>query len=655
MIRRWIANNIALLAVSGETPIDARSLISLQKTGALAEIKRSATPFGSYVEIVINPRHPRRVSSLPGPCLLISPEDGSSTSGVFCVADLFLEEKPAHRKVALEYFDGLCSAGLLTPRCLATIADCRSSLLSRDGTTWRSAAIKIYDAAERDWLLNLSGLRQAMDWAFDEGVGDYLTRVLRPTVASIDSISLTWWDPQGQREEIGEAIDNHACGAKTLSEAATQYYRELGHLPLSQEAGMGRLVSGWNARNGEATDTWNQLWEWANATASPVARYHVCQAALTNPGLIPTVSVDDFWLEMRHILTCETEEGGKWFNAWQFRLRLARHFCRYLEVLIPWNDGVRLPIFAWWLTEQVASVFNGLHINLDVFEANFFSVSFLHWHLARARAAASELRSQTLFESSIWTRSLLSYLGKMFNEIDLVSLDSGTHEAIENAYFLHEFQGFRYKRSSANPICNCDLPLDEAVRGWTALFRADERTQRIGKFFELLEATRNEPLDLQIADSGLQGEQLSYLALRAAAYDGNLPVESLERIFRNDDTATQLLTELDDAHIQALTDIIFESAAASSGEWRVVVPHALATACLRCEDSKRSELLFTLVVHCSVATDTVSALRCLLTTKERHRFIDLSDRCRVQLFSQLGSAPQWLSARIRSVVAELDG
>ena len=192
--RQWMIGKMARLAIHGEREIEARSLFGFQNAGAFKETETNDSfPYAKLAGIVGNPKHHLKVPSPPGPCVLIRPENTSNAHEVFRVANLLIVKPIKCRRTALTYFDNLANAGLLTERSKQTILACRSDLLSSETNRWRQAASRIYDATEQDWLLNLAGLRQALEWNFEVGIWDYLPNVLRPSIIAVDSIDLVWW------------------------------------------------------------------------------------------------------------------------------------------------------------------------------------------------------------------------------------------------------------------------------------------------------------------------------------------------------------------------------------------------------------------------------------------------------------------------------
>lgn len=656
-VRRWLVNQMALMAIHGDKEVEARSLFGFQQAGALEGIGRPAVPLTKIARVVEDPKHRLRVPATLGPCVLVGPERGSDGHKVFLVAALLIENTPRHRKGALAHLDRLASANLLTERTRRTIAERRTDLLSSDGGRWRGAATMIYDAAEQDWLLNLAGLRQALEWEFEEGIRDYLPRVLRPSATAVDSIDLVWWHPRDQRGEIGQAIAGIARNAGTFTEALEGYYLAFGHVPLAPDLSMGRLVAEWRCHHPGGNSPWPELLSWADTNGSPVARYHMCQAAVSDPALIPADRLGEFWAEVSVMLAPELKEEGQWHGAWHLRWYLARHYCQYFEVLLPWNDGQRVAAMAWWLTERTASLFDRTGVNLEPLQELFFTRTYLQWHLARARADVSEIRLQTLFNPSVWQRSLLTQLGDVTaSGLDATGASTDVRDVIDAGFVLHSWQGFRpeEREEPSQTAYALEGPLIGSFQRWLAASADGERKLQLQGFLDVLQDLKTKPLAEQLSETDGPAEGLNLWGTRAAAYSGTLPLESLEALMRDTAAASRILTGLDDTNLWLLADVLMETAAASETDWRVAVPHTFATACLACGDEERRNLLFGLAVHSSVATDSVSAIRVLLQHPDRGLLLEPASLHHRHLTAQLPAAPQWLASRIRATLAALD-
>lgn len=653
-LKQWMACEMTRLAIHGEKEIEVRSLFRLQKAGVLKEVGPDRFPWIKLAEMVSNPKHRLRVASPLGPCILIRPEKTNEGHKVYQVANLLMAKSVKCRKVALSHLDKLASEGHLTGRSKMAIQEARSNLISTDVNHWKAAATIIYDVTEQDWLLNFAGLVQAVEWDFEIGIQDYLFRVLQPEIVSIDSIDLVWWHPDRQQDEIQQAISDIASSASTFTEALDRYFHSLGHLPFASGLSMGQLVADWQAQNPDKGQLWDELWLWANNRNCPIARYHACQTAIELPGLIPTSSLSEFWLELSDLLSAEIGDGGKWGNAFSLRFHLARHYCQYFECLIPWNDGERSAALAWWLSGQVALLLEKTDATLESLQDMFFARTHWHWHLARNRAGVSELRLKTLFSPSIWQRSLIGTLSNSTSlGFDISAADIKQREIVGICMALHAWRDFRLNLPDydvAKPGYAFEFSLEQSLQNWLVASPDDEMKHQLGAFFDTFPDIRSASLLEQLTTSN----SFILFGLRNDTYTQSLQLSLLEKLLRDDTAARNILTTMDETPLWIFMDTLLESAAATETEWRLVVPHALAVACLECEDEERRDLLFMMAIHSSVATDTVSGIHLILNHSNSHKFIELISLHHNHFIKHMNAAPLRIAARIRPILVALD-
>ena len=72
----------------------------------------------------------------------------------------------------------------------------------------------------------------------------YLPRVLSPDPALLSSVELEFWSPTDEYDALASAV-RKIGEMSSLIEAAAEYYRRCGHLPLTGPLGMGEMVRAW--------------------------------------------------------------------------------------------------------------------------------------------------------------------------------------------------------------------------------------------------------------------------------------------------------------------------------------------------------------------------------------------------------------------------
>lgn len=644
---------MALTAVHGIDHLESRSLAGFQQAGVFKNVGLIESSIKWITDAVASLRHPRRLPSPLGPYVFVAPSDSDDKAAAFQVGLLLLDKGLKERKAALRHIDSLATAGHLTDRSQQTIAQNREALLSTNKQKWQPAGIAIFDALEEDWLCCLAGLHQALACRFDEGIQDYLNSLLYPPISAVASLDVRWWQPATQRAEIEQEILHIVEKSATLASAAESYFQAFGHLPFAPDLAMSRVVSEWQERHGSAECAWSALWSWAEKQFSPLSRYHVCQVLLSDPSLIPSDQVERFWQEIAEILA--VDESGQWFNNWHLKCEVALHYCHYLEQLLPWHEGEGIAILSWWLADRFSSLFAGSHANLNTFRGVFFGRTYFHWHLTRARITNSEFRYRTLFNPSLWQRSILSQCASGFQHLGFSAISEKVSEAIEAALIIQGVNDphIALENSVSETVYAMSYPLDATIDAWVAHLPEDERGQLFRAFFDHLKTLRDIPLDQRLSDDESLPDQMDLSVLRSDVYSDSPPIPSFKALLQDERKMNRLLTGLGENNLSILDDVLFELAASGDEDLRVLVPHAYASACLACSDDSLKNRLFLATVQSSVCTDSVSALK-RLTSQDTGNLASLTRDYHKYLVHHQRIAPSWLVARLRAVICLLN-
>lgn len=88
-------------------------------------------------------------------------------------------------------------------------------------------------------------------------------------------------------------------------------------------------------------------------------------------------------------------------------------------------------------------------------------------------------------------------------------------------------------------------------------------------------------------------------------------------------------------------------------DWFVRLPHFIAELCENTEDPDRRRELFLYVLHLSMASDTVSAVRRLLTGEHKAKFVEFVTEYRKHAEAGRANYPPWVAAKLRGLMASL--
>jgi hypothetical protein len=349
-------SRILRVVLQGQKEVDSRTVVAVQRKGLLLQAEKVRFSDLSP-ELVRDVQHPDRVAAPPGPLLFYVVRAEPPEHAVIPITELLLSTSPEIRAAALEYLDlwKVLDQFQLTPNTAKNIDDFRGKLI--DEKDWREGALAISDALTDDILANLAGLRQSLAMNFEAGADQYGAIVLRPTISSLDSIDLRYWQPSAQRSQIKDEI--HALAEMSSASALfREYYSKFGHLPLDRSLSVAVALDELESRQTAPGSIWHEIWEAAKAIDSPYARYHACLLFLERPDLIPPDAREAIWTEIVEIVTAsnlaeESTESAKWVP----RLTLAQHYYNYLACYLPGSSSERLAVFSWWIADLVAQVF----------------------------------------------------------------------------------------------------------------------------------------------------------------------------------------------------------------------------------------------------------------------------------------------------------
>ena len=218
-LRARMANN----ALHHLHHIDLRASTVLQRHGLIEAAEPEAVP-ETVLGCMADPNHGSRVPTSIGPMLFMNDAEGTRSA----IRPLEYVEHPHHsvRVASQTYFARMVDVpdAPLTPRSRNAFKGNVEAIASDDFDRWWPAAKIVSKALGEDYLLNVAGLRQCTEVRFEEGINDFLIRVMRPTATSLDTIQLEAWGTDGKRHtsresdfSLGERVQLAGRGMRSLS------------------------------------------------------------------------------------------------------------------------------------------------------------------------------------------------------------------------------------------------------------------------------------------------------------------------------------------------------------------------------------------------------------------------------------------------------
>jgi hypothetical protein len=664
---RAFRRKIAQVGLKHVDAVDARTAAVLKKNSILRRDWLYDEVESRLIgEIVADPSHPKRFPIRPGPAIVRVTTESSRT--VVPVVVLLLAEDVEVRKAALAHFEhaGEGSNPWLTPKTIHVLSNCKRQLLLSNSKGWRTAGIRIHDAIRDDWLCNLQGLAQAAELHFNDGIQEYLSPVLRPTVTSLDSISMAVWSPGQERSKIDAMIADAVSSAETLTEALQRYYSKLGHLPLAGALGMGEVACRWAEKANAPECIWDEVWKWAEQTKGPLPRYHACVAMIDNPELVPSSSWTLLCDEVASIVHSSRREAEAIqeppsAQAWRVRCELAKHYCQHLECRLPNADSERIAGLSWWLAERVALLL-GSKEGIRDFRAGPLhyqsSVSAQVWHLARPRVSTSLLRHATIGINSMWGLSLACELRHALPSIAPESMTPECREQLEGALKAYVLSAFPLtpvvESSQAYAFEATVLP---TAKGWIDIAQPGESRDALLAFVAAVErVTQADELQRvleRLPETGLADQVLIGNVLTVATYLGQASIDRIWERVVDAKWREAVLLRMDDHPLEMLFDALREIQLQQNDKWSWDMPHVYAHACEKAPNPERRRLLFAMAVLSSLSAGTVSAIERLLTGELRDQLANEVSYWREAIEEVWRLAPPLASSQMRAMLAVL--
>ena len=645
--------------------IDLRTLRALQNLN-LYEGEALSASDDVDIDVLQDLTHPRREKMPHGPLVPYATDGGSPQHMVVELPLLLLYDSQKIRKAALGCLEQMIRSRCLsvTPRTNGILRNQREGLVSNDPHEWRPAAVALWDALHDDLLLALHGSRQSLICGpmLKDSADLYASKVLFPTISSLDSMRLGITNPETEHEQLAKAIRGLVAGARTLAEVCSSYFEQLGYLPLAPRYGMAEAVHSWLSDRPD-TDAWAEVWDWASSSVGPVPRHHACCVFAVHPELVPRGKLPDLWDEILSVVheSDNEAEGVPGHEAWRLRRDLALHYLYHLEARLPDKDGANIACFAWWLAEQVAALFPDGPEAARFYRENWvqpaLEVSSRVWFAASPRIGRAFLRYMTLAVPSPWAVALLCTMGSKLDQLAPGEQSDEVQARFSEALVSYAIWGLPFPfQPPSDPTFALESSLAKTVLEWAERQDEEQRAaleqlvawgQSLGTPDGLGNALRG------IGEISLPEQLVVTAALKAKALTDPAIVEGIWDIVSDRDWRLQVFGNVETQVLGLLIEALTILQVDNRNEWSALLPHYLAEACERTEDKERRRDLFLYVVHTSLASETVSAVRRLLRSDHKDKFLELAKQHRDRVEAMRSEYPPWVAGKLRSLIANL--
>ena len=635
---------------------------------ALGLIDDEMPSVGEEVDLAVlrDPKHARRQALPHGPLVLYLTEDDPPKRIVVELPVLFFSDSREVREASLQCIDRIAEENplSLTPKTVEILNKWRDDVVSDDASKWRLASVAISDALYDDVLVALGGTRQSLECepVIQNSLNFYSPKVIHPSVSSLDSISLSAGHPERDHETLDKLLSGIVARATDLSELCSVYLSELGFLPLAPPYCLAAAVNSWFASNPDA-DVWQGVWGWADTKLTPLSRYHACSVFVLHPELIPDGKLPELWNEIVAVVDTSGKKGTDQpeHEPWALRQDLARHYAYHLEARLPDNDGASIACFAWWFAEHVAALFPPNVGAAKFYRENWVKpasdLSIYMWLVASSPIQRSFLRYVTFTVSSPWAVALLALMGEHLDRLSPVEQEEDVRVRFHEALISNTIASLPFTIDTPkNPTFALECSLSDTVLGWAehqmeeqqnALRQLVGTSRALGTNDGVCNALR------KLGESSLADQVAVCLALKAKAYTEPTIAEGVWEVVSD---ATWRKEVLGSAEIQVQA-LLIESLSVllvdNREKWFSLLPHYIADMCEHTKDEERRRVLFLYVVHTSLASDTVSAVRRLLRGEKKAKFVEFAKEYRDQAEAMRPDYPPWVAGKLRGLMASL--
>ena len=652
-----LKNRIIQAAFNHEkNTFDARTAFLLQKNKLLKDVHRIFAREDTH-DIVNNPEHPDRLPCDWGP--FIFARDGDSQLAVIEVADLLIDNDASLRNAALRHLD--LGMHRLTSRTIEAIGTRRKRISSVD--EWLDESVSINDTLRDDFFYNLAGVRQCLQQPYDEGLEQFIKSILHPSLEMLNALRPPIWNPFEQQDKIHREISTCVQKAQTLRDVLEQYYVRLGYLPFAASFSMPEVVRQWLDCHPSQEHVWNELWDWADASLDPLKGYFAAFIFLSRPDLIEMPEVQRLWSVVADIAVQgnETQANSDKYRPWKLRCDLARHYCQYLECLLPGQDGEKIATSSWWLAHQVLVMIPSTEDVKCLCEHSIHQHKKESHHvhaLCHPQIKGSALRCATLFLPSVWSLSLLCQIGRNATSFGQDSISSVIRAQITRELEGHLVSGFprvttgrnityAFEDSIANSAIEwaknfCDQTDVDKIKALVSLHTQEVEIQELLKMMDEFE--KHSPV--------MQTFVIRLLSL--AAYADHVSADELWARLQRPEWRRSTIQAISTEILPDFCDCIIEVMAKADSERSVYLSHIFGSEYHSCStDEERQNYLLLFVMISCIATGTVSGLERILEEIPRDALSRICGHWLETLASLAEIAPPWAAGRIRPLLVAL--
>lgn len=652
---------------------DFRVGLVLHRAGLLKkEIPLPPLP-QEVIEAVRNPKHETRISGPPGPVVFVgSPGQSQSGDAIFAL-DLLCAPATDAREAALAHFEQTVGKDVsyFSPLSESLLREYADDIRNEDASRWVGAAMRLEKELDADFKFNLAAFRQGILTNVHELSKAHWSRLLRPSVASLLSVSDDGYELLKSREAFESAVGQMVEESETLSLLLTRYVRRFGHLLLHQNLSIGAVVQRW-FRDHPNESLLPALRTWKRETADVVSPVHVCEIFLLNQDVLSELEQRQLWDELVAMLERQPEGGTLTATVAALALEadLARHYFQYLEARTVSMNVDRLATVAWWAAHTVANVVaEGAARAAD--PAAFLErirdkslrpeleASNFAWQMIHPSSGDSSVRFATMFVRQPRILHILIVTGNCIQQLPMKTLSAEHRSTITEAFGGYLMGCFPLEQKpSEQAVWAFDCSLLLSFKQWAANVLdpvALGKQQALIALCEVLADVDQRRDALKgLPDAGDPVQTFVAHVFRVLACASGVGAEQLWALAVDKDWREGCFRGFGQEALEALFFGIMELRRRREEVRDIDISHWFADAVQASgEDKERRSWFFGLMITASAVTGTVSAIRRIVAGATEPDLAEDIASWRRHADGMLPSAPPLLAMRLRDILSSL--
>jgi len=258
---------------------------------------------------------------------------------------------------------------------------------------------------------------------------------------------------------------------------------------------------------------------------------------------------------------------------------------------------------------------------------------------------------------SPWAVALLALIGRQLERLALLEQEKEVQARFHEAVALNAISSMPFPlEPPSDPTFALEIPLADILLEWAEYQEEEHRkemqqlvatSRALGTNSSLFDALR------KLGESGLPDQIAVCLALKAKAYTDPAVAEGVWNIVSDADWRRNVLGRTEMQVQGLLIESLSVLLVGNREKWFWLLPHYIADICEDEEDEERKRVLFLYVIHTSLASDTVSAIRRLLRGCQKAKFIEHVKEYRAHVEAMCSHYPPWVAGKLRGLMASM--